>query len=63
MTAQDFTVALCCRVDEAMPATRKHPLSKLHPSEIVIRPKHPRLLQALRGEGLRAFYRWVYRRR
>ena len=55
MTAQDFTVALFCRVDEAMPQARKHRLSKLHPSEVVTLG----LLQALRGEGTRAFYRWV----
>ena len=57
MTAQDFTVALFCRVDEAMPEARKHLLSKLHPSEVVTLG----LLQALRGEGIRAFYRWVYK--
>jgi hypothetical protein len=41
MTAQDFTVALFCRVDEAMPQARKHLLSKLHPSEVVIRQRAP----------------------
>ena len=35
MTACDFTVALFCRVDDAMPEVLKHPLSKLHPSEVV----------------------------
>ena len=55
MTAVDFTVALFCRVDEAMPEARKHPLSKLYPSEVVALG----MLQALRGEGLRAFHRWV----
>jgi hypothetical protein len=55
MTAQDFTVALFCHVDEAMLQARKHPLSKLHPSEVVTLG----LLQALRGEGMRPFFRWV----
>ena len=55
MTAQDFTVALFCRVDEAMPEAAKHPLSKLHPSEVVTLG----MLQALRGEGPRAFHRWL----
>ena len=55
MTAVDFTVALFCRVDEALSHARKHPLSKLHPSEVVTLG----MLQALRGEGPRAFHRWV----
>lgn len=55
MTAVDFTVALFCRVDEAMPEAHKHPLSKLYPSEIVTLG----MLQALRGDGPRAFHRWV----
>lgn len=55
MTAQDFTLELFCRVDDAMPSARKHPLAALHPSEIVTLG----LLQALRGQGPRAFYRWL----
>jgi hypothetical protein len=55
MTAQDFTIELFCRVDDAMPEVEKHPLSALHPSEVVTIG----LLHALRGEGCRAFYRWL----
>lgn len=61
MTAQDFTIELYftielfCRVDDAMPEVQKHPLSALHPSEVVTIG----LSHALRGEGCRAFYRWL----
>ena len=59
MTAYDFTIELFCRVDEAMqkarPEVRKHPLASLHPSEVVTIG----LLHALRGEGCRAFDRWL----
>jgi len=55
MTAQDFTLALFCRVDDAMPDAPKHPLAALHPSEVVTIG----LLQALRGQGQRAFYDWL----
>lgn len=55
MTAHDFTIELFCRVDEAMSDVKKHPLSCLYPSEVVTIG----LLHALRGEGCRAFYRWL----
>lgn len=55
MTAAEFTTELFCRVDEAMSGTVKHPLSLLHPSEVVTIG----LLHALRGEGCRAFDRWL----
>ena len=55
MTAIDFTVELFCRVDDALSQEKKHPLAVLHPSEVVTLG----LLQALRGDGQRAFYRWV----
>lgn len=55
MTAQDFTLELFCRVDDAMQGAHKHPLAALHPSEVVTLG----LLQALRGQGPRAFYRWL----
>lgn len=55
MTACEFTLELFYRVDEAMPCLPKHPLSLLHPSEVVTLG----LLHALRGEGCRAFYRWL----
>lgn len=55
MTACDFTVALFCRVDDELQDVKKHVLAELHPSEVVTLG----MLQALRGEGPRAFYRWV----
>jgi len=55
MTACDFTVELFCRVDDALPNEKKHPLAELYPSEVVTLG----MLQALRGEGPCAFYRWV----
>jgi hypothetical protein len=55
MTACDFTVALFCRVDDVLQNQKKHPLAELHPSEVVTLG----MLHALRGEGNRAFYRWV----
>ena len=57
MTTHDFTVELFCRVDDTMPEVQKHPLAALHPSEVVTIG----LLHALRGEGNRAFYRWLGR--
>jgi Transposase DDE domain len=57
MIASDFTVELFCRIDDAMPDLQKHPLSALHPSEVITIG----LLHALRGEGNRAFYRWLER--
>jgi hypothetical protein len=55
VTSQDFTVALFCRVDDALPHLEKHILASLAPSEVVTLG----LLHVLRGEGQRAFYRWV----
>lgn len=51
----DFTIALFCRVDDALREEPKPALAHLHPSEVVTLG----LLQALRGEGHRAFYRWL----
>ncbi|BCM94161.1 hypothetical protein IAD21_06064 [Abditibacteriota bacterium] len=55
MTSFDFTVELFCRVDDVLKDEKKHVLAELHPSEVVTLG----MLQALRGEGNRAFYRWV----
>ena len=55
MTAQDFTVELFCRVDDTLNQEEAHPLSRLHPSELMTLG----MLQALRREGPCAFYRWV----
>lgn len=57
MTTQDFIIELFCRVDDAMKNVPQHPLAALHPSEVVTLG----LLQALRGEGNRAFCRWAQR--
>lgn len=55
MTAFDFTIELFFRVDDALKGMSKHPLAALHPSEVVTIG----LLHALRGEGCRAFDRWL----
>jgi hypothetical protein len=55
MTSSDFTVTLFCRIDDVLKDQKKHPLAELYPSEVVTLG----MLQALRGEGNRAFYRWV----
>jgi len=55
-----FTLELFVRVDDALgalPHLKKHPLAKLHPSEVVTLG----LLYALRGGSFRAFYRWLRR--
>ena len=57
MTTHDFIIELFCRVDDAMPELSKHPLAALHPSEVITLG----LLQALRAQGSRAFYRWAQR--
>lgn len=57
MNTEDFVTALFCRVDDEMRGTRPHPLSRLHPSEVVTLA----LLFAMTGRGGRAFYRWVSR--
>ena len=57
MTTQDFITELFCRVDDAMPAIRKHPQALLYPSELVTLG----ILFALKGVGNRAFWRWLTR--
>ena len=55
LPAYDFTIELFCRVDDTLLDQKKHVLSLLHPSEVMTLG----LLYALRGQGFRAFYRWV----
>ena len=55
LSGVDFTIELFCSVDDALRDKTKHPLAKLQPGEVVTLG----LLQALRGQGHRAFYRWV----
>ena len=57
MTAQDFIIALFCHVDQQMLDVPKHPDAKLYPSEVVTLA----LLFAIKGGGMRAFYRWLTR--
>ena len=57
MTTEEFIIELFCRVDDAMPVAKKHPLAKLYPSEVVTLA----LLFVLKGVGNRAFYRWLSR--
>ena len=51
----DFTIELFCRVDDTLRGEPKPALAHLYPSEVVTLG----LLYALRGQGYRAFYRWV----
>ena len=55
MTTIDFITELFCRVDDGMIDCSKHSQAKLHPSEVVTLA----LLYALKGEGQRAFWRWL----
>jgi hypothetical protein len=57
MTDHEFIIELFCRVDDEMREVRKHPLSKLYPSEVVTIG----LVFALKGVGCRTFYRWLSR--
>jgi hypothetical protein len=50
-----FITDLFCRVDDAMRGVPRHSQAKLFPSEVVTLG----LLFALRGQGERAFYRWI----
>lgn len=55
MTTLDFITALFCRIDDQMPMITTHPQARLWPSELVTLG----ILQALKGVGNRAFYRWL----
>jgi hypothetical protein len=57
MSTEEFTIALFCRVDDAMHTVPKHAQAVLYPSELVTLA----LLFALKGTGERAFYRWLLR--
>ena len=57
MTTEDIIIHIFCRVDDRMPEVKKHPQSKLYPSELVTIG----LLFALKGGYFRAFYRWLKR--
>ena len=55
MATEDFIIALFCEVDATVGTVPKHPQVRLWPSEVVTLG----LLFALKGQGPRAFYRWV----
>lgn len=55
MTTEDIITELFCRIDDALPAVRKHSQAKLYPSEVVTIA----YLFALKGGHGRAFYRWL----
>ena len=57
MTTPDFIIALFYAVDQEMLEIPKHPDAKLYPSEVVTLA----LLYAIKGGGMRAFYRWLTR--
>jgi hypothetical protein len=57
MTTIDFITELFCRIDDKMKNVKKHPQALLYPSELVT----VGFLQALKGVGNRAFYRWLTR--
>jgi hypothetical protein len=57
MTTEDFITELFCQVDERMGEVPKHRQASLWPSEIVT----VGLLFGLKGDGERAFYRWLSR--
>jgi hypothetical protein len=57
MTTWDFIIVLFYQVDEQMHDMPQHPHASLWPSEVVTLG----LLQALKGGGNRAFYRWLTR--
>lgn len=57
MTTTDFIIELFCCIDDQMKNVKKHSQALLYPSELVTLG----CLQALKGGGGRAFYRWLTR--
>lgn len=55
MRTDDIIIRVFCIVDDRLGDVKKHPLARLHPSEVVTIG----LLLALKGIGYRAFYRWL----
>ena len=56
MPTEYFITDLFNRVDDKMLDVKKHPQAALYPSEVVTLA----LLFALKGQGSRAFYRWLH---
>src|SRR5690242_21890923 len=57
MSTEEFISSLFVKVDAVMAGLPKHPQAALYPSELVTLA----LLHALKGNGPRAFYRWLVR--
>jgi hypothetical protein len=57
MTIPDGIIALFFAVDQEMLEVPKHPDTKRYPSAVVTLA----LLFAVKGSGMRAFYRWLTR--
>ena len=55
LSDEDFTIELFCRVDDQMKNAPKQVQANLYPSEVVTLA----LLFSLKGNGNRAFYRWL----
>jgi hypothetical protein len=55
MSMEDIIYHLFCMIDDELRDVKKHPDAKLHPSEVVTIG----VLYALKGNGYRAFYRWL----
>lgn len=57
MTTEEIIIWILCLVEERMPPIKKHPQSKLYPSELITIG----ILFTLKGGHFRAFYRWLKR--
>lgn len=55
MRTDEIIIRLFCIVDDRLGDVKKHPLARLHPSEVVTIG----LVFALKGGSYRAFYRWL----
>jgi hypothetical protein len=55
MTTEDIIFHLFCIIDDELRDVKKHPDAHLYPSEVVTLG----VLYALKGNGYRAFYRWL----
>lgn len=55
MTMEDIIIHLFCSIDNELGDVKKHPDAHLYPSEVVTIG----VIYALKGNGYRAFYRWL----
>lgn len=56
MSMDDIIIHLFCRIDDELQDVKQHDQAHLHPSEVVTIG----VLYAMRGNGYRAFYRWLF---